>query len=103
MFGFARAILRHKFLVIGAIALGIFFMSGNDDAAVPSSPWAANASAPVATSQAGKTSLTDKALKVADSAAKMAGVEEYSPLALKDQAVGGFDKTQSAVAKVNKD
>jgi hypothetical protein len=38
-------------------------------------------------------------LKAADSAAKYAGVSEYTPSALKDQAVGNLNKTEGALAK----
>ena len=97
MFGIARILIRNKVLVAGLVAVGIFLSSGDKQAPKPPSPWAAGASSPVVASEGSKTSLTDKALTVVDSAPKMAGVEEYSPSALKEQAVGGFVTTDAAI------
>ena len=99
MFGIARILIRNKVLVVGLVAVGVFLASGDKDASKPASPWAAGAAEPVASSAGSKASLTDRALKVVDGAAKMAGVEEYSPSALKEQAVGGFEKTDAAITQ----
>ena len=100
MFGFARIIARNAVLLIALVGAGYFLFGGKKDEPAPSSPWAVNAPAQVASStSSSQGSMTDKVLKAADSAAKYAGVSEYTPSALKDQAVGNLNKTEGALAK----
>lgn len=81
---------------------GYFLFGGKKEEPKVSSPWAANAPAQVPGSSTGsgsKASMTDRVLKAADGAAKYAGVGEYTPSALKDQAVGGMSKAESGLTK----
>jgi hypothetical protein len=102
MFGIARVLVRNKVLVVGVLAVGVFLASGSREETKPANPWSSAPAPQAASSDAEGTSFTDKAFKAADSAAKMAGVEEFSPSALKDQTVGNLDKTNSAMAGVGK-
>jgi hypothetical protein len=97
MFGIARVLVRNKVLVIGVIAVGAFFMSGQKEEPKPSSPWAVAPAAPVQGGGAAGSSFTDKAFKAADSAAKMAGMEDYAPSQLRDQTVGNLEKAGGAI------
>ena len=99
MFGFARIIARNGVLLIALIGVGYFLFAGKKEEPKPSSPWAVNAPAQVASSTGAKASMTDKVLGAADSAAKYAGVQAYTPGALKDQAVGNMNKTEGALTK----
>ena len=102
MFGFAKFIARNGIIVIALIGAGYFLFGGKKEVPKPSSPWAANAPAQVANATPAKASMTDKVLKVADGAAKYAGVQAYAPTALRDQAVGNINKTQTALENPNK-
>ena len=86
-------------MLVGA---GYFLFGGKKEEPKPSSPWATNAPVQVASSSSAKASVTDNVLKVADSAAKYAGVQAYTPTALRDQAVGNINKTQTALESPNK-
>ncbi|MEO6716211.1 MAG: hypothetical protein ABIM50_03055 [Novosphingobium sp.] len=101
MFGIARIIARNGVVVIGLIGAGYFLFGGKKEEPKGSSPWAVNAPAHVAssTSTGTKASMTDKVLKVADNAAKYAGVGDLTPSALKDQAVGGMNKAEGGLSK----
>ena len=83
------------------VMVTLFLFGGKKEEPKVSSPWAVNAPAHVASSTASgtKASMTDKVLKVADSAAKYAGVGDLAPTALKDQAVGGMNKAESGLSK----
>jgi hypothetical protein len=100
MFGFARIIARNCVWVIALAGVGYFLFAGQKEAPKRTSPWSAGATTQVASNAGTKASMTDNVLKVADSAAKYAGVQDYTPSALKDQAVGNMNKTQGALAKV---
>jgi len=103
MFNFARFVVRNGIILLALVGAGYFLFGGKKEDAKPSSPWAVNASAQVAGSSTGsKASVTDKVLKVADSAAKYAGVQQYTPGALKEQTVGNLNKTQGALDNPNK-
>ena len=101
MFGFARTIVRNKFVFIGLLAIaGFFFMGGEkEEDAKPSNPWAAAPAkaVEVASSNIDKESMTEKALDIADRAAKAAGAEEFSPSALREKSIGNLEKASSAV------
>jgi hypothetical protein len=99
MFGIAQFIFRNKIVLIALVGVGYFLFAGQKEAPKPSSPWSAGAATQGASSAGSKTSMTDKVLKVADSAAKYAGVQDYTPGALKDQAVGNMNKTENALTK----
>jgi len=101
MFGFARTIVRNKFIFIGLlVVLGFFFLGGKkQEDTKPHNPWsAAPAKAvEVASSKIDKDSVTEKALDIADKAAKAAGAEEYSPSALREKSIGNLEKASKAV------
>lgn len=102
MFGFARAIVRNKFIFIGLIAVVGFLFFGqkqDDDASKPHNPWSnvPAQTAQVSTSTPDKNSLTAKALNIADRAAKAAGAEDFAPSALREKSVGNLEKASSAV------
>ena len=99
MFGFARIIARNGIVLVALVVVGYFLFAGKKETPKPSSPWAVNAPAQVASSTGSKASMTDKVLKVADNAAKYAGVQGYAPGALKDQAVGGMNKAEGGLNK----
>ena len=101
MFGIARIIARNGVLLVALIGAGYFLFGGKKDEPKVSSPWAVNAPAKVAgsVSTGTKTSMTDKVLKAADSAAQYAGVGEFKPSELKDQAVGGMNKAEGGLSK----
>ena len=101
MFGFARIIARNWIVLVAVVGVGYFLFAGKKEEAKPSSPWAVNAPAQVASSTGSKASMTDRVIKVADSAARYAGVKEYTPGALKDQAVGNMNKTEGALTKAS--
>lgn len=99
MFGFARILVRNKFVLIGLLAIaGFYFLGGKEDeAGKPSNPWS---NAPAKPAQvASKDSITEKALNIADRAAKAAGAEEYSPSALREKSVGNLEKTSGALGR----
>ena len=99
MFGFARIIARNWIVLVALVGVGYFLLAGQKEAPKPSSPWSTVATTQVASSTGSKASMTDKVLGVADSAAKYAGVQGYTPGALKDQAVGNMNKTENALTK----
>lgn len=98
MFTVARTLVQNK-VVILAILIGCYFaFSGNKEAPKPKNAWDTVA-APVA----GKESdWKEKALKLLNQGAKAAGVEEYMPQALQEQAISGLNKTEEALTAVNK-
>ena len=100
MVGFARIIARNGVLLVALIGVGYFLSAGKKEEPKPSSPWAVNAPAQLVSSTGSKASMTDRVLKVADNAA---GVQGYTPSALKDQAVGNMNKTEGAMTKVSSD
>ncbi len=102
MFGFARTIVRNKFVFIGLLLVVGFLFFGQkkeEDAGKPNNPWsnAPAKAAQVASSNVDKDSFTEKALNVADRAAKAAGAEEYSPSALREKSIGNLEKTSTAL------
>ena len=99
MLGVGRFIFRNKIVLVVFVGVGYFLFAGQKEAPKPSSPWSTGATTQVATISGSKASMTDKVLKVADSAAKYAGVQDYTPGALKDQAVGNMNKTENALTK----
>jgi hypothetical protein len=99
MFGIAQFVFRNKIVLIALVGVGYFLFAGQKEAPKPSSPWSARATSQTASSAGSKSSMTDKVFKVADSAAKYAGVQDFAPGALKDQAVGNMHKTQNALSK----
>jgi len=111
MFKIAGFIARNGVVLLALIGAGYFFFGGKKEEPKPSSPWAVNAPAKVADSSntstgigissATKASMTDRVLKVADGAAKYAGVGEYTPSALNDQAVGGMNKAEQGLTKAS--
>ena len=101
MFKIAGFIARNGVILLALVGGGYFLFGGKKEEPKVSSPWAVNAPAHVATSTGSgtKASMTDKVLKVADSAAKYAGVGDLTPTAIKDQAVGGMNKAESGLSK----
>ena len=99
MLGFARLLMKSKFIILALLLGGYFMFMGDKQPPKPTSAWAVNAPAPGATVTPAKSSITDKVLGAADSAAKYAGVQEYTPTALRDQAVGNMNKTENALSK----
>ena len=97
MFGFARTLVQHKLLMVALLLAGYFLFAGEKEAPQPSSPWGANAPAQVFAGEPKKTSMSDKALALLNSAAKYAGVEGYLPTSLRDDAVANIGKTQNAL------
>lgn len=107
MFGFARTIVRNKVIFIGLlVVLGFFFLGGKkDEDQKPHNPWSAAPAktVEVASSKIDKDSMTEKALNIADRAAKAAGAEEYSPSALREKSVGNFEKSAGALSHASGD
>ena len=111
MFKIAGFIARNGVVLLALIGAGYFLFGGKKEEPKPSSPWAVNAPAQVpgssntstgiGISSATTASMTDRVLKVADGAAKYAGVGEYTPSALKDQAVGGMNKAEQGLTKAS--
>ena len=101
MFTAANFIVRNKFVFVALIAVCYFLFAGHKEAPKPSSPWSAQASAPVAADSGAKASMTDRVMKVAGGAAQKLGVQDYTPTAIRDQTVGNMNKTEGALTKVN--
>jgi hypothetical protein len=101
MFGFARAIMRHKILMLAVLLAGYFMFAGNKEVPKPTNAWANNASAPSPFSVAKEKTWTEKGLTLLNEGAKYAGVEEYMPAALQEKAVDGLNKTGGALDAVN--
>jgi hypothetical protein len=107
MFGIAKTIVRNKFIFIGLLAIvGFFFLGGKkEEDTRPHNPWSAAPAQPaqVASNNLDKDSMTEKALNIADRAAKAAGAEEYSPSALREKSIGNLQKSSSALNQANGD
>ncbi len=101
MFGFARAIVRNKFVFIGLLAaLGFYFLGGkSEENDKPHNPWSAtpSKSVEVASGNVDKDSMTEKAIHIADRAAKAAGAEEFAPSALRDRSIGNLERGSKAL------
>ncbi len=101
MFTFARSLVKNKVIILALLLAGYFAFAGNKEAPKPKNAWD-----PIASTQtsapAKDEGLTAKALKLLNQGAKMAGVEEYMPEALQEQAIGGFNKAGDALDNINK-
>lgn len=98
MFTVARTLVQNKVVVL-AILIGCYFaFAGNKEAPKPKNAWDTVAAAPATAKEA---TWTEKGLKLANQAAKAAGVEEYMPQALQEQAISGLNKSEEALTKVN--
>ena len=102
MFTFARSLVKNKVVILALLLAGYLAFSGNKEPPKPKNAWDTVAAAPAGGGAATQASLTDKALKLLNAGAKYAGVEEYMPTALRDQAVDGFVKTEAALANAGK-
>lgn len=105
MFKFAQQIVRHKigFVTVAAFAVFVFTKDSHEEAAKPSSPWAAQGEAVLGASASGEGAaapgMVDKA---------MAAVGEYlgeatgiNPVEMTDQTVNSFNDTAEAMKKAN--
>jgi|GEM_PF-5635239 len=102
MFTLARTLVQNK-IFVAALALAIYMLfAGQKEAPKPKNAWDSVAAAPASSEGNGQASMTDKALKLLNQGAKWAGVEDYMPQALQEQAVGGFNKSESALSTINK-
>lgn len=104
MFKIAGFVARNGVILLALVGAGYFLFGGKKEEPKVSSPWAVNAPAHVpgsntSTGSNTKASMTDKVLKVADSAVQYAGVGEFKPSELKDQAVGGMTKASDGLSK----
>lgn len=102
MFTLARTLVQNKLFLVALALVGYMLFAGNKEAPKPKNAWDTVAAAPSYGGTEAKTSLTDKALKLLNEGAKMAGVEEYMPQALQEQAVSGLNKTEEALNAVTK-
>lgn len=102
MFTVARTIVKHKLLVAALLLAGYFLFAGNKEAPQPKSAWDPIAATQPAMGQAKEPGLTDKAIALVYAGARYAGVEEYLPTSMQEQAIGGLNKAGDALTAVNK-
>lgn len=102
MFTIARSLVKNKVVILALLVACYFAFAGNKEAPKPKNAWDTVAATQPVTSTAKDSGLAEKALKVLNAGAKMAGVEEYLPAALQEQAISGLNKTEDALNAVNK-
>lgn len=102
MFTFARTLVKNKVVILALLVAFYFAFAGNKEAPKPKNAWDTVAATQPSGGGAKESGLADKALKALNAGAKMAGVEEYMPTALQEQAVDGFNKTETALNDINK-
>jgi len=100
MFRAAQIVVRHKVLVVGALAVGFMVLGRNENEDKPVSPWATQSVAEAAA----KPSLTDRAFTAVAGAAKdYAGIDigGVAPDKLRKSTVENWDNTADAARRAN--